>query len=255
MPPRSPLHSAALAFARRGIPVFPCKARGKEPITKRGCLDATTDLATINSWWSGWPDQNIGLATGLRSQIAVVDIDGERGEATLGNLEAKHGKLPPTAEAITGKGRHLYFRINASFPTSAGRLGAGIDTRGEGGYIIAPPSIHPSGRKYCWSVGPARRLAPMSEWVIRLIQEARKGKGRTLQAWHGVLTEPIVNGSRNATLTSIAGKLLAHNLGPVLSADLLACVNAARCDPPLDPVEVHQIITSVARRHGRRLKA
>jgi Bifunctional DNA primase/polymerase, N-terminal len=73
------LHRSALALAKRGLPVFPCKPRDKVPVTKRGFLDATTDLIVVDNWWQGWPEQNIGLATGSKAKLAVVDVDGEGG--------------------------------------------------------------------------------------------------------------------------------------------------------------------------------
>src|SRR5215831_16843517 len=103
MNPLPRLHRSALALARRGLPVFPCKPRDKIPSSKRGCLDATTDLAIVNSWWEGWPEQNIGLATGGQARLAVIDVDGDEGECTLAEMERAHGKLPATVKVITGK--------------------------------------------------------------------------------------------------------------------------------------------------------
>ena len=94
----------ALALAKRGMAVFPLKARDKIPITKHGCLDATSNLEQVRSWWGKYPDANIGLATGVRSGVWVLDIDGVDGEATLRELEQGMGALPPTVEVITGGG-------------------------------------------------------------------------------------------------------------------------------------------------------
>jgi Bifunctional DNA primase/polymerase, N-terminal/Primase C terminal 1 (PriCT-1) len=248
------LHRSTLALAKRGLPVFPCKPREKIPMTKRGVLDATTDLAIVNSWWEGWPEQNIGLATGGNARLAVIDVDGDGGEATLSELERAHGKLPPTVEVITGNGRHLYFRGAAEFPTTGGKLGKGIDTRGEGGYVIAAPSVHPSGRRYQWSVDSAKQIAPLPEWIGQALSPHgdRARKGRSHKEWNALLAAAIPEGERNATLTSIAGKLLATKLSPILAADLLECVNVARCVPPLAQGEVEKIIVSVAKREMRK---
>ncbi len=128
----SELHAAALGLARLGCAVFPCQPRGKTPATQHGCKDATTDPVRINSWWKSCPDMNIGIATGAVSGFFVVDIDGDEGEASLRKLEETHGPLPPTVAAITGKGRHCYFRLGEHGPVgnSAGLIGDGIDTRG-----------------------------------------------------------------------------------------------------------------------------
>jgi hypothetical protein len=243
-----------LALAKRGLPVFPCKPRDKIPVTKRGVLDATTDLAIINDWWEGWPEQNIGLATGGEARLAVIDIDGDMGEAALAKLERTHGELPPTVEVITGKGRHLYFRATGQLPNSVAKLGKGIDTRGEGGYVIAAPSVHPSGRRYQWSVDSASQIAPLPDWVaqaLRPISDKARDR-RSNEEWHRLLAGTIPKGQRNSTLTSIAGKLLATRLSAILAADLLACVNIARCEPPLPQADVEKIIVSVAKAEARK---
>jgi|SRR5215831_11361924 len=250
----SALHRSALGLAKRGFPVFPCKPRDKIPITKRGVLDATTDLVIVNNWWQGWPEQNIGLATGGEARLAVIDIDGDMGEATLAELERTHGRLPPTVEVITGKGRHLYFRATGEFPNSVAKLGKGIDTRGEGGYVIAVPSVHPSGRRYQWSVDSASQIAPLPDWVaqaLRPISDKARGR-RSNEEWHDLLAGTIQKGQRNSALTSIAGKLLATKLSAILAADLLSCVNIARCEPPLPQADVEKIIVSVAKAEARK---
>jgi hypothetical protein len=160
---------AALAYAKRGWPVFPChsivngkctcgkpdcSSPGKHPRTKNGFKDATTDEATIREWWRKWPNANIGIATGSESGLFVLDIDPEHGgEQSLQQLKDKYGPLPETARVRTGSGGwHYYFRYPAGLrlPNSSSKLGPGIDTRGDGGYVIAPPSLHVSGRRYEW---------------------------------------------------------------------------------------------------------
>ena len=135
---------AALAYARRGIPVFPCEARGKAPLTYSGFLDATTDPRRIEAWWRRWPGANVGIPTGERSGLLVLDVDlRDGGPGSLAELERAGGPLPETARARTGGGgMHVFFQ----YPTgevvrsSAGRLGPGLDVRGEGGYVVVPPS-------------------------------------------------------------------------------------------------------------------
>jgi hypothetical protein len=143
----APLGHAALKLAEKGMRVFPCAERSKEPAIRDNLRRATTDPNTIAGWWRS-RDFNIGLATGAESGVWVLDIDGEEGESQLKMLEAKHGALPQTVEAITGKGRHLYFR----WPSRSvirnkqnNPVMPGIDVRGDGGYVLGPPSVHPSG--------------------------------------------------------------------------------------------------------------
>jgi hypothetical protein len=151
------LIDAALAYAAAGLPVFPCVPRGKRPAIPRGFLAATTNPETIRRYWR-LADRNIGIPTGSISGFWILDIDQPDGESSLRALEAKHGPLPATVEAITGSGgRHLWFRYTCAIQSTAARIAPGIDTRGDGGFVIAPPSIHESGRAYAWSVDSVTR--------------------------------------------------------------------------------------------------
>jgi len=249
------LHKAALGYIERGLAVFPVQPRGKTPVTARGCKDATLERDIVDHWWTKRPDLNIGIATG--DKIFAMDIDDDRGgEASLAKLEKKHGALPETVETITGGGRHIWFRapsgrvIRNSVGKKNSGLGEGIDMRGEGGYIVVPPSIHPSGRKYTFSVDSADILANAPEWLIEATSwPASKGRGKPLEEWHDILTRDIPEGERNDTLASIAGKLVHADINVILVRDLLACVNIAHCKPPLGAGEIESIVVSVARRH------
>jgi putative DNA primase/helicase len=139
------MKSAALALAERGLVVFPCCTNRKTPICKHGFKEATTDREVITEWWSNYPSANIAVATGRKSGIFVADIDvkdDRNGEDDLRALGARYGPLPDTVESITpSKGRHLWFRMpEFSVPSSVGKLAPGIDIRGDGGYVLVPPS-------------------------------------------------------------------------------------------------------------------
>jgi Bifunctional DNA primase/polymerase, N-terminal len=166
----------ALALAQRSLHVFPIKPRSKEPACEHGCKDATIDVNVIRQWWRSEPSYNIAIATGSISNIFVSDVDG--GESTLRKLEAENGELPKTVEALTGNnGRHLYFKMpNHPVRNSAGRLGPHLDIRGDGGYVVAPPSIHPSGRRYEWSVDSANAFADAPQWLLNRINGHAKHK-------------------------------------------------------------------------------
>jgi hypothetical protein len=251
------MHVAALQLAQKGLAVFPCQPRGKEPACDTGLHAATTDPERIDRWWNAFPELNIGIATGKASGVFVLDVDGEDGEGSLLKLEGEHSALPPTVEAVTGKGRHCYFRSKHKICNSAGQIGIGLDIRGDGGYVIAPPSIHPSGRPYAWSVDTTRDFAAAPDWLIKLVAAAKgSGKaGKPLEHWHKLLTEQIRNGERNSTLASIAGKLVHYGVRDVvLLYDLVMCVNIARCEQPLPPTEVETIVISVIRSHFKGLK-
>lgn len=162
--------SAALSYADRGWPVF--KLNGKVPTAgSRGFQDATTDAKHVRAWWRK-DRANIGIATGPAGKL-VLDIDTDHGgEKTLRELERRHGKLPKTVEARTGGGgRHVYFNNVSDAGSSAGRLGKGLDIRGHGGYVVAPPSVHKSGKSYEWINSPEDTdVADPPEWLIELCE-------------------------------------------------------------------------------------
>ena len=142
----SRLLAAALEYADRGWPVFPCKL-DKKPYTSHGFKEATTDSEQIETWWAQWPEASIGIPTGAQTFL-VLDVDPRHGgHVSLAQLEQRHGELPLTRLVQTGGGgRQYYFQWpGVLIRNSAGELGAGLDVRGDGGYVIAPPSGHPSG--------------------------------------------------------------------------------------------------------------
>jgi hypothetical protein len=247
------LYRAARTLVTKGLSIFPCHPKAKTPATPNGLLAATTDPETIKQWWSANQDYNIGIASGETSGVWVIDIDGDTGEATLRALETEHGALPPTVEVVTGSGgRHLYFRLaDEPIRNSAGKIGPGIDVRGDGGYVLAPPSMHPCGRCYQWSVDSAAEFAAAPHWLIARLADHAEGKGKPLEEWHRTLTSPIPNGQRNTTLASICGRLIFHGLDLIEVRDLLAAVNIARCDPPLPDDEINTVVCSVAKTHLR----
>ena len=148
----------ALAYAKQDIRVIPIKQGEKRPPMQGWQNAATSDPATIRTWFEGqFKDCGLGIATGeFRNRyLIVIDIDDRpefSGSDTLKDLEQLHGELPDTVEVITGSGgRHIYFLTDAPIRNEAsGRLGQGIDVRGIGGQVLAPPTIHPNGKTYEW---------------------------------------------------------------------------------------------------------
>jgi len=163
----SDLPEAALAYAAAGIPVFPlhspcdhgCSCRnptcdnvGKHPRTPRGLHDATVDMQQVTEWWQRWPDANIGIPTGAASGYVVLDVDPRHGgNSSFAKLEKAHGRIS-TARSLTGSGgaHHWFRRGETEIRNSAGTIGDGLDLRGDGGYVVAPPSVHLSGNPYRW---------------------------------------------------------------------------------------------------------
>ena len=179
---------AALDYAGRDWAVFPIAPRGKLPVIPsahgqtespcagecgrdgHGFYDATTDPDRIAEWWRRWPAANIGLRTGVL--FDVVDIDGPEG---LAALDAYRADRPVTwgPEARTGGGGWHLFHLPTGAGNRAGVL-AKVDFRGAGGYVVAPPSIHPSGRPYRWAelAGPGEALEPLPDWLLQLVLPA-----------------------------------------------------------------------------------
>jgi hypothetical protein len=256
----SPLGNAAIAYATRGFAVLPCVPHGKIPATPHGCRDATKDIAQIVGWWRENRHYNVAVATGPVSRVFVLDVDGLDAEASLRKLEEQHGALPATVESITPRGRHLFFRCeNGGVRNSAGVIAQGLDIRGDGGYVVLPPSMHPSGRCYVWSVDSADHFAEAPAWLSNLFTAKPNGhchrQAKSPEHWHSVISNTIRNGGRNSTLTSICGKLLHAGLTELAFLyDVMCCINIARCEEPLPDAEVHTIVAGVARTHLKRLR-
>jgi hypothetical protein len=158
--------AAALDYAAHGLPVFPCIPRGKTPAIARGFHAATTNPATIRRYWTD-PDRNIGIPTGAASKAWVLDIDGEEGEQSLSILERQHGDdIPKTHIVITSRGRHVWLAYRGTIPSSAGRIGPGLDVRADGGYAIVPPSVHETGHVYSWTGDPQTPFDNAPAWLI-----------------------------------------------------------------------------------------
>jgi len=183
---------AALEYARRGWPVFPL--RRKQPLTKHGLKDASRNEATLSGWWARWRDADIGMATGTPSGLVVIDLDTHGGatvEALLRGLEGKFGPIPETPRAHTGGGGlHVFFQ----HPGFAIRNRAGfldnIDVRGDGGYIVAPPSAHASGGTYRWDERLHPDCVPLAPLPAALC-EALKPKPRRPASVTGHPPKPL----------------------------------------------------------------
>ena len=173
--------SKALAFAERGWSVLPlhtmegtscscgspsCKSPGKHPRRPLGLRDASRDPADIRIWWNRWPLANIGVCTGSTSGFWVLDIDPRNGgDDSLEDLILEHGELPETLMAHTGGGgRHFFFKIPEG-GIRCGKLAEGIDIKGDGGYIVAPPSNHASGGIYSWHF-PDAEILDAPDWLL-----------------------------------------------------------------------------------------
>jgi hypothetical protein len=162
--------SAALAYASRNVSVLPCRERSREPLSTHGVHSATTDTELIREWWRRYPHANVGIA--VKAEWLVVDIDPRNGGwATLEKLEAQHGHMPATIRARSGGGGEHRIYLRPVGLRLKGKLPGGIDLLGPGRYFVAPPSIHPSGKRYQWISEPHTPIAHAPEWLLRLASD------------------------------------------------------------------------------------
>jgi Bifunctional DNA primase/polymerase, N-terminal/Primase C terminal 1 (PriCT-1) len=176
----------------------------------------------------------------------VLDVDGIDAEAELRKLEAKHGALPATVEVITARGRHVYFKMPAApIRNSAGKLAPGLDIRATGGYVLVPPSIHPTGRRYEWSVDCAGAIADAPSWLTERTTNGVGNGSKPPSEWR-TLVQGINEGARDCSLTKLSGYLLRRHVDPFVALELIRSFNAARCTPPLPDKDIERIVSSVA---------
>lgn len=164
------LRDAALRYAEKGWSVFPC-ALNKRPLVRGGFHAATADADQVRRWWARWPSASLGAP--VPPSMVVVDVDVQHdGLETLTKLQSEHGTLPVTLTCRTGSGgAHHYLRHpGGELRQTTGLLGVGLDTRVPGrGYVILPPSRHPSGQCYEW-IEPLVDAAPMPAWLVALLR-------------------------------------------------------------------------------------
>ena len=144
------LRSAALEYANQGIAIMPCAERGKKPALDRTGKEhavATNDTDQILQWWTKNPQSNIGIVC-TANALAVIDIDGEVGVEWIRDNQMP---MPTTAVAITARGFHYYYRWPAGVTIKTCQIAPKLEIRAAGAYVIAPPSVHPSGHIYQWA--------------------------------------------------------------------------------------------------------
>jgi hypothetical protein len=249
----SSAEQAALDYIARGWSVIPVRPRDKRPLVAWQAYQTQAASAdVVRAWFAHWPRANVGLVTGRISRLVVLDIDTTHGgDASLRHLESVHGALTPTVAAITGGGgHHLYFAHPGGFVHNKTGLVRGVDVRGDGGYVVAPPSVHASGRPYAWMPSRSPRecaLAPLPAWVRALMHPAGERVGHPLRYWRALVKEGVAEGERNNAIASLAGLLLWHGLDAHVTLDLLLAWNAQRCHPPLADEEVVRTVQSIVR--------
>jgi putative DNA primase/helicase len=245
----TPMVDHAIQYTRLGWHVFPVN-QSKKPLTTNGFKDATKDEATIRRWWNQFPDANIGVATGAKSGIVVLDVDAakEGAEDRLQQIIAEKGSFNQAVVSRTGGGGyHVFFKHpngGRKVPNAQALFGfVGIDVRGDGGYVVLPPSQHASGSEYAWVAGQSPFDNAPGECPEYLHSQRGRGSAAVRLQMDGTIPE----GERNATLTRVAGLVRTLGLGEEEILTVLRSQNATRCNPPLSEEELLVIASNIAK--------
>lgn len=237
-----------------------CTRAGKHPIANipgtstqiapSGHKNATNSVEKVTYWWTEMPKANIGLATGYKSGVIVVDCDGEGGKRFLREKVDKN-EIPVTWRAKSGGGGyHLFFQHPGyRVKSTAKKLAPDVDIRADGGYIILPPSTHPSGGSYIWNIAPPgspggsdetkNTVADRPLWLDNWISTHR-----TTATLSDPIPDKIPDGVRDDTMVRLAGKLKRSGIDPEGIRLQLHYINKTRCDPPLPPETIEKIVRS-----------
>lgn len=241
-------YEAAIEYATKyKWAVFPVSEKTKKPLTPHGCKDAKKEVGPIRAWWRKWPNASVGIATGSASGLIVIDLDidedkGIDGYQSLKAWERVHGELPETVQAITGRGgSHLYYAYSGTDIKNRAGILEGVDVRGEGGYVVAPPSTHPNGTEYQWEYPPEEyELAPIDSLVRQFLSTGKDEAEKE----HFSLPDKIMPGQRNDTLFQLACSLQSQGIPDDAIFATVTATNKTACDEPLDDDEIQQIVSS-----------
>lgn len=224
------------AYIGEGWRIFPVVPGGKTP--------AVDGWQTFNPMGYHFNGHNLGLPTGAENGIVVVDVDPKNGGwESLAELEKQYGKLPDTLRSNTANGgAHFFFRHPGGFVGNGAGIydKPGVDVRGDGGYVVVPPSILDSDKKYAWDIGAPTEIAPLPEWI------AKHKENRPRRA-AGVPDAPFPEGTRNDALARIAGSLRHFGTPQDVLTRTLLDINDAKCRPPLPEAEVIRIAENIAK--------
>lgn len=271
------LLTAALEYAAAGFRVIPLKPRDKAPLVPKWTERATADPTQIRQWWQKYPNANIGIACGAACgrNLTVVDLDvstDKNGLRELYDWQKEHGELPKTLTVKTGGGGyHYYYFTDSPHKIGANILGAGsgVDVRDAGGQIVAPPSIHKSGKRYEWADGfDISRIADGGALLEKLLTERETGiaaptplnsRAVDVKPISGDITDRITaklgldfsEGGRNDSIHRLASSLQARGYEDGTILELCERVNSERCTPPLPEKEVQTAVASALKSIGK----
>jgi len=193
-----------------------------------------------------YPGCNWGLACGIDSGVFVLDFDGAEGESAIREISERHGDdWTRTLSVKTVRGAHFYFQypVGAATRNSVSKLAKGLDVRGEGGYAVVPPSVHPSGAIYRWAgTGEDAPIMPAPAWLLEMLTALAQPMSQTPE-----VGGDIPEGQRNATLAKLAGVMRRRGMTEHEIEPALLAVNTNRCVPPLPEEDVKRIAQSIAK--------
>ena len=232
----------------RGQKIFPCKSNGKKPLTPRGFKDASSDAGGITTWWSNYPDANIGLCTGKDANLVVVDVDVKNsagGIESLQELEAEFEKLDTLIVTTPSGGWHYYFSFPKDVETIRCMKGfrKGIDIRADGGYVVAPGSSI-DGKPYEFK-DIDKEIAQLPLWLFDLLtnKETNNSSFDVLESSKGVS-----EGSRNDSLFKLSSSLRGRDVDYDDAREQVLSANS-NCKPPLSSTEVLRCLDSAYSRY------
>ena len=253
-----PCGAAALDYVSRGLAVIPVTPGGKVPVVKQGVNDWTDNPEQVRAWWGigehagkpyADPNRNVGIVCGqVSGGLVCIDVDSHDdvdGRETLKTWQVEHGDLPETITQVTGGGGlQLFYRVDREIrPSTNGTLG--IDIRGDGSFAVAPPSLHPSGEHYEWSISPDDcDVADADSRVyafIDYVRPAHSTGGESGEKPLFELPDEIVH-NRNDTLFRYASSLRSKGLDTESIKTLVLDVNQKRCKPPLTLHEIERTV-------------
>lgn len=253
------LKEAALQWAKAGFSVIPVNASEKKPLVRwRGYIDQRPGTALISLWWNRWPDANIGVVTGSISDLVVVDADLKK--ASVSDMDDFLREHPTDLVVETGSGgRHFYYRHpNTAVVNRVAKDDSKFDVRGDGGYVVVPPSSHASGREYTFLTGGMKSLRRKNrpvfkdDWIKKPTAVLNKREDHAPQEkWINDLLQGVTEGGRNDAATRLAGYFFSRGMAYDVVFTMLDDWNTKN-KPAIEEKELHTIVKSVYQTHLRR---
>lgn len=244
----------ALKYQSRGWSVIPLRSTGDAENRKKPLLDSWDPYKTtpatweqVDAWWTTWPQANIGIIMGEVSGMIALDLDGPR---AVDLLRAAKVAVPQTASVSTGKGFHAYYK-HPGYPVSnrtrllSDSAGSAVDVRGDGGYVVGPPSVHGSGRVYQWVIPPEQGITELPADLAALITRKVFPSAPGETGWVDMAMQGVPEGQRD----DISARLAGYWLRMVGEEDCLRIMRdfAAKCTPPFSDRDLRKTVQSVAR--------